>query len=209
MAFTYNPILRQPYPLPIASGGQGAIGAPDGAPPCWGTGYNSEDRTCRVCQVQGTCRNEVIRKDLNARPVGAGNPPPPPTQPYYPPRNYAPAQPAQYYQPQPQPQQPVQVRYAPPATQQQAARPLQPAPLQYGYGSTYDPMFHALATVPEPFRPQMQGESFMERVMKNMALAGLEAVMKEALLGVRQLFWWPRTPAATVASESVIDVTKA
>jgi hypothetical protein len=207
MAYEHVPLMyQQPYhstgvPLPV-------VGAPQGSPHCWGIQYNSEDRTCRNCDYQGTCRTEVIRKDLAARPVGAAPVPPPSyTTPPAPvrtiPVNYAapPPTPYQYYtQPQP-PQTPGAVRYAPQATQQQAPRPLQAPPPQYGYGSTYDPMFYALAQVPEPFRPQVLGETFVQRVAKNMVLAGFEALLKEMVLGVRQLQWWPKP--ATAAQQTV------
>lgn len=208
MAYDHVPLTYQGHPLPN--------GAPAGAPVCWGSAYNSEDRTCRNCPFAGTCRNEVLRKDLAARPVGVQ--PTPPPSPYYaaPQPVYVAPRPVNMPPPQYSAPQPVPIRYgtpgpAPVQMQQQPpqrATPIQPAPLQYGYGSFYDPMYYALGQVPEPFRPQVQGESFLERVMKNMMLAGVGAIFKEGLLAVRQLQWWPQ-PKEITAGERTVDVTPA
>jgi hypothetical protein len=75
--------------------------------------------------------------------------------------------------------------------------------VNYGYGAVHDPMLWAFSQVPDPFRPQVTGEAFAERIAKNMILAGIEAVMREAMLGVRALFWFPRQEALP----QQIDVT--
>lgn len=211
MAYEHVPLTHQGYPLPLATQQGTPQPAPYGAPGCWGSGYNSEDRVCRNCSYSGTCRNEVVRKDLAARAVGVPAGPPP--SPFFAPQ---PVQWAPQVRPQqsayPQPPTPVAVRYGPQTVapqsqpqQRQAPQPLQPAPLQYGYGSMYDPMYYALGQVPEPFRPQVMGESFMERVVKNMILAAAGSVFKEGLLAVRQLHWWPK-PKELPAAEHVVDV---
>lgn len=204
-------------------------------PKCWGRQYDSEDRTCKGCSWQVTCKEQVIRGALERQPQS------PPTmsqptyyQPYPPPTQYtvpqqvpvAGPQPSYYQQPATRPttvatvappppaQQPqyqmVQFRApAPPAQapQQQMQPPAQPMmpvaqqPQPYyadRYGQYQDPMVMYLHAAPPPYRPQFEGESFWERMGKNIALSMAEAAIGGLLLGVRQLMLPPGPPTIDV-----------
>jgi len=91
---------------------------------------------------------------------------------------------------------PVQIpnRLQPVPTQNFGAMPGVQPPYGGGigiYGSVQDPMFHAIYSVPPPFRPQFQGETFMARVSKNIALRVGEAICEQALLAFRQATLFP------------------
>ena len=79
--------------------------------------------------------------------------------------------------------------------------PVQMSALDW-YGRFQDPLHYSLMTAPPPYRPQMPGESFFERVMKNVGLAMLEAVAMQGLLAVRQMVLPPEAK-----SSNIIDVT--
>jgi hypothetical protein len=67
------------------------------------------------------------------------------------------------------------------------------------YGWLHDPLYYTMAATPPPVRPQMQGESFVERVAKNAALAMVESLFGQCFLAVRQLILppKPKTPEVT------------
>lgn len=159
-------------------------------PPCWGTSkFDNEDRECRACGFQQTCRDQVIKTKPVAAPVAAI-----PTSNYF---NQFQA-PQQYAVPQAIVQQPVKAPTAP--VQVVQVRPTQAAPapqptapvLRDRYGQFQDPMFVTIKSTPSVMRPQLQGEHFAERVAKNMMLASAESAIGELLLGVRQFLWAPR-----------------
>jgi hypothetical protein len=157
-------------------------------PPCWGTSkYDNEDRECRGCGFQQTCRDEVMKSKPVAAPIPVSN--------YY--NQFVPSQP--YATPQAIVQQPVKTPTAP-ATQVVQVRPAQqPAVVQPAspvvrdrYGQFQDPMFTTIKSTPSVMRPQLPGEAFTQRVAKNMLLASAESAIGELLLGVRQFLWAPR-----------------
>ncbi len=174
-------------------------------PKCWGNQnvYDYTSRECRGCHSLASC-GEAITRIRNAQQAYQQ----PGLNPYgnayvspYAPR--AVANPLPMYAPQvqqPQPQAAVQVRPAPipvPVQQQtQLARQATtlPAPTQERYGWYYDPLYHQVAASPPPIRPQLEGESFVGRVAKNMFLASLESSVFQALLGIRQLVLPPKDP---------------
>lgn len=161
-------------------------------PPCWGTSkYDNEDRECRACGFQNTCRDQVIKlKPVTPAPVPVASF----FNQYQTPTPYAAPQPApqpaqQFVRVTPTPVQPAQVQMKPvvPATGQ-----VQPAQFNDRYGQFQDPMFNSIKATPSVLRPQFPNESFPTRVAKNMALAGLESAIGELLLGVRQFIWAPK-----------------
>lgn len=159
-------------------------------PPCWGTSkYDNEDRECRGCGFQNTCRDQVMK----SKPAVA-TPAPAPVASYF-----------SQFQPQSQYATP-QVVQAPVAPQVIPVRPAQAAPvapkvvtpqavppvIEDRYGQFQDPMFQALKSTPSIMRPQLQNENFAERVAKNMLLASVESALGEMILGVRQFLWTPK-----------------
>lgn len=120
-------------------------------------------------------------------------------------QQYYPPQPATYYQPQ---QQPIRVPVV--TGPQQYTQPqipvnpfqmitlAQPTPTVGWYGAVPDPMMHLLGASAPPFRPQVQGETFMTRLLKNMMLAAGEALLDQAKLGLRQVVWLPEIPETDV-----------
>lgn len=162
-------------------------------PPCWGTSkYDNEDRECRACGFQNTCRDQVMK----SKPV---TPAPAPVASFF--QQFQTPSPYAVPQPAPQPTvQPVQqfVRVTPTPTQPAQMKPVvpttgaQPAQFNDRYGQFQDPMFNSIKATPSVLRPQFPNESFPTRVAKNMALAGLESAIGELLLGVRQFIWAPK-----------------
>lgn len=164
-----------------------------GRPRCWGNPaeYNPDLRECRGCTFQASCRDNVVRLRNYGAPAYAPAPVPSPYQPIVPP-GYVPAYPTAPPPARPTaaavPVQTVQAANAPPAAPL-VARPdaLYPAPQQYGYGWLHDPMYQAMSACPPPIRPQLPGENFWERVMKNMFLAAGESFFMHGFLAMRQL----------------------
>jgi hypothetical protein len=159
-------------------------------PPCWGKSYDENNRECKGCPVQVSCKDEIIKLNVQRRPYYGTQP----TAPAYP----AAAAPVPGYfpqPPQPRPYQPPQQIPIPVANQGGGGLPL------YGYGWIRDPMFHTIHQAPVE-RNQFPGESFGERAIKNVALSLIEALFGSLLLAVRQWSWAPKQPA----SEKVIDV---
>lgn len=165
-------------------------------PRCWGKSLDETSRECRGCGFQASCRDEMIRQNVN-RPLAV-----PPVPQYY----GTPSHPYTVPQPVPVTLRPMAVT---PQALESAARTVVPAPRpvaaqpqtqQYGYGWLNDPMFMTVHSAPPPMRPQLPGESFFERVMKNVGLSLLEQVFKEGFLAVRQMIL-PPTP-----KETVVDV---
>jgi hypothetical protein len=141
--------------------------------------------------------------------------PTPFAQPQQVPQQFAPQAPPMFQQPQP-PQQQVSVfKFQPPPVPMQAApafqaprppsvpvmQPPQPQQLQQQvlmgqqdfYGRVQDPLFYALMA-PPPFRPQMEGETFMERVGKNLLLDLTSMACFHLGLALRQMFMPPSLP---------------
>lgn len=190
-------------------------------PKCWGQSYNSEDRECRGCSWQASCRDQVIRTQVNRQPAAPQQVQTPMNyyqpqqfavpqhvpatfQPPRPPVQVAPPQPYQvtpYRPPQPQIQTQMQVPMMPLPAPQVSQQPVQMSVIDY-YGRFQDPLHYSLMTAPPPYRPQMTGESFFERVAKNVALAMLEVVAMQGLLAVRQMVLPP-----THTLRGAVDVT--
>jgi len=161
-------------------------------PPCWGTSkYDNEDRECRACGFQNTCRDQVLKSRpsvVTPAPTGVGSF----FHQYQAPAAYTVPQPMAV-QSAPVPQQQF-VKITPAAPQ--AAKPVVQVP-QVGqfsdrFGQFQDPMFTTIKATPSIMRPQFPSETFATRVAKNMALAGLESAIGELFLGVRQFVWAPR-----------------
>ncbi len=180
-------------------------------PSCWGRReiYDANDRECRGCGFQASCRDQVIKSVSALQPTIPPTQSQPVTNSYY--QNFLPPQIQQQPALAPVPFNPVVptfnpvvpvVKFNPPQMQQmQPAQPqmfaqppqmfsqVRPVPVAQQpppvpqipqpmvgqqrpvdwYGRTSDPLHFALFQ-PPPFRPQMEGESFMERVGKNLAL---------------------------------------
>lgn len=100
----------------------------------------------------------------------------------------------------PQPQYQV-VPYKPPVVQAQPAQAPQPPPqvqqpqmvVHDYYGRFQDPLHYQITMAPPPYRPQMVGETFWERLAKNTGLMMTETLLASLILGVRQLVL-PPTP---------------
>ncbi len=211
-------------------------------PSCWGRTdvYDGNDRECRGCGFQVSCREQVLRVIQSTQPVIPQIPNPPPmTQPSYyqnfltpnapaplvpvaPPQPvpFNPAQPVQimkFGQPPTVPQVPQmfqQPQVAPPP-QMFAQRPALPVPVttqppvpqapqqaRFGdwYGRAQDPLHFALFQ-PPPFRPQMEGETFFERVGKNLALDLGTMFFFHLGLALRQMILPPAPPAPVTPVE--------
>lgn len=196
--------------------------APPGAgvperPRCWGQEqfHDPNDRGCRVCPSRQSCADQIVRiKNTQAQQAPQFN--------AYAAQQIAQQQqqflPQQYVQqqqmavPQPAPiQQPVyggavpqvnrafapaQPVFAPATPQQMAQRPVSPhpAPIGYGLGWMQDPLYYQMAANPPPMRPQFEGESFTERLGKNVGLAMAEALLMQLFLGIRQVVLTPKPP---------------
>lgn len=179
-----------------------------GKPACWGKSYEDGNRECRNCGVQGSCKDEVIRNNVNRPAFSFYQPyqqqtfqapaPQPPT--YYqvpaPQPTYQQVQFRPTYQPQQVPVQSVQTQFRPPVPQQQMAPP-------YQYGWVQDPLQYQLFSSPPPFRPQLDGETFFERVVKNTGLAMLESILGSMLLAVRQMVLEPPNHQVVDASPQI------
>jgi hypothetical protein len=152
-------------------------------PICWGKSFNENDRECRGCSFQTSCKEEIVR--LN-------------TYRYSPPQAPAYAAPAPVPVPVPPWQQPPRVTALPviQAPQLAPVQPMMRPPDQhtippYGFGWAPDPLFYSLHAAPPMVRNQFQGEKFFERVGKNMLLSALESLCSQALLAARQMIWAP------------------
>lgn len=162
--------------------------------------YDSENRECRGCGFQSTCQNQVIKTIQSAQPtvpqVSQSHSPYSPFQ--HQPQQYSIPQsafrvptPAPFSPPVPSyvPQAPLPAPYAvptripvvPPAPMPQMhAAQMQPQMTQMPtqmpmtgaqdfYGRVQDPLFFPVMNAP-PFRPQLPGETFGERFLKNLFL---------------------------------------
>ena len=154
---------------------------PPGSPPCWSQSFAEFDSTCRNCPYSSSCKDSIIRREasrVQAPALPTWNPQPAvPIPPAAPVRWGAPAIPAPVIPPAPLMPQPV-------------SQPVNGL-MRFAYGAVQDPMMMAFAAVPSPFRKQLEGETFVERVGKNMFLSAVEAVLEQGLLGVRGYYWPP------------------
>jgi hypothetical protein len=183
-------------------------------PRCWGRSFDEMSSECRRCGFQNSCKDEIIRCNINRpAPMQQYQAPygPAPAVPYTQPMQ---AQPVVFQQQQqvagfrPQFQQQQQIQHQPPQQLAQEAaqramlmntvQPMQQPP----YGWLHDPLYYTMAATPPPVRPQMTGEGFVERVVKNAGLAMVEALFGQCFLAVRQLILPPRQQ-----EKPVIDVT--
>lgn len=181
-------------------------------PGCWSRVdvYDSENRECRGCGFQESCRAQVI-KTINTQQQAAvpqvSNVPSVPYYAQFPQQTqYAAPQQVPVLQPpamQPRPFMPpsqyaapsyaAPTRVSPPPQQVQAPpqqQQMQSAPADW-YGRMQDPLFFQILS-PPPFRAQMQGETFLERVGKNMALDVGTMAFFHLGLALRQMFLPPQ-----------------
>ena len=181
-------------------------------PVCWGRDFSDGNAECRGCPFLSSCKDHIIRSNVNRPGVPQAMPAPVPMYPQQ-------VQPMYQAYPVPMPQQamvPVQqmqpsyVRPAPPpppqpqyrtqqAVQQQPQAPLVPTqfanmPPQDWYGKVQDPLFLLITTAPPLMRPQMVGETYAQRWIKNVGLSMMEAALAHTFLAVRQLFLPPAPP---------------
>lgn len=183
-------------------------------PRCWGMpeAFDLSSRECRGCAAQNSC-GDTVQRSRNARAFQARQAPVPQQQPtYFGPTYRSPAV-AQSYQPQVVPlpvvQPPPVQQYVPPQPQQQIiqhpqtqqqVRVYDPPPA-YHYGWLNDPLYYAGVATPPPMRPQLAGETFFERVVKNMGLSMMESMFFQGFLAVRQMVLAPGAPEAQVQGE--------
>jgi hypothetical protein len=75
------------------------------------------------------------------------------------------------------------------------------------YGSVNDPAIGLISAMPLVLRPQMHGESFITRVLKNLALAFIETFANELKIGVRQATLPPGPPRQSIpAAHKTVEV---
>jgi hypothetical protein len=185
--------------------------------------FDTESRECRGCGFQITCRSQVINQTLNQQqtvPQVSTLPSyysiqPHAQQPYAVPKQVAQAPVPFQAPPAPAPVAAV-TRYVPPPAplpttmtapysapprtiQQQPPPQMQQMPQQHPqmtqdfYGRMQDPLFFQILGSP-PFRPQMPGENFGERVVKNLLLDLGTMAFFHAGLALRQMFLPPKPP---------------
>jgi hypothetical protein len=152
-------------------------------PSCWGDEryLNPNTRECRSCYAQTSCRDQILRA-RSYQPQAA--PPPPTVAPYY--SQIAPQQVPVHIAPPTYPQQTL-ARQPP----QQAAASIYPSPDKYGYGWLTDPMYYQMAASPPPMIPQLDDESFFERLGKNILIDGLRSLTWQLHMATRQWVWAP------------------
>lgn len=149
-------------------------------PRCWGEErfHNMDTRQCRTCTFNMSCRDEIYRLR------GWQSAPPP------------------GYQVQPPSSSQVPVHIGPPAAaaptrNAQPPTSIYPPTERYQYGWLTDPLYYTMCASPPPMRPQLQGENFWERIVKNMVLSAGESMFMHAFLAMRQLVLPPEEPART------------
>lgn len=172
---------------------------PTGSPSCWGVQYSDADRECEQCPFKDTCRPTTINRHAGApvqiRTMTPPTPPPStmvplPAKPYLP---TAQPVPQPVYRQQPQPPQQVQyapTQYTPTQYQQQQWHASIPDP---NNPSPMVPMARPGAVGPAYFFCQYPGETTAERLGKNMALRGAEAIFGELMFFFRHWTWPPRS----------------
>jgi hypothetical protein len=74
------------------------------------------------------------------------------------------------------------------------------------YGAVQDPAIGMISSMPLVLRPQMSGETFLTRVMKNLALAFIETFANELKIGVRQATLPPAPRQILPASQRTVEV---
>jgi hypothetical protein len=192
--------------MPYAYGDQ--TGSSLGRPQCWGRDFDERSQECRGCQFQTTCKEAILRANVSSRAFSSPTAPMPAPMPF----GMAPQPPqVRYVNPVPGPQAavPVPVHAQPqstgpawkswtspyqPAVQAPAA-PVTPPAIPTAddrYGWVSDPLFYQLLTAPPMYRPQLPGETFTERLVKNIGLSAVEAGLSQLLLAVRQLVFPPK-----------------
>lgn len=179
--------------------------------------FDLSSRECRGCASQNSC-GDTVQRARNARAFQARPAAPVPVfqqaqQPtYYGPTYRSPAvaqsfqpqvvplpvapPPVQQYVPQQQPQQQI-IQH--PQTQQ-PVRVYDPPPA-YHYGWLNDPLYYSGVATPPPMRPQLPGETFFERVVKNMGLSMMESMFFQGFLAVRQMVLAPGVPETQAQGE--------
>lgn len=146
-------------------------------PNCWSDAryFNPNTRECRGCSFVTSCRDEITRiQNRQVSPYGGYQTP-------------APNMPVQQ-QAMPTSQFGVPARQVP-AVQSPVNQPVisaYPAPQRYQYGWLTDPLYYTMQASPPPMRPQLDGESFMERMFKNMALDASASAVANVYWAIRQ-----------------------
>jgi hypothetical protein len=172
-------------------------------PRCWGRSFDEMSGECRRCGFQNSCKDEIIRLNINRQmpaPMMPAYGGPVPAGGYAAPQQLQQPVMMQMAPPQAQVAGAMMVRppAAPPVAQEAAARQVQMMQQQQRsqevYGWLHDPLYYTMAATPPPVRPQLQGESFWERVAKNAALSMGEAFFGQCFLAVRQLVLPPKPP---------------
>lgn len=166
-------------------------------PPCFGNPQvrNNASPSCQRCPSSADCVSTIQQ---SGRPVAAPYYGPTPTQSYTQPQLSTYIQPKPFIPPPPPgyqhspplgySQQPQVQGYHPPQPQPQFAAPaFQQNTGGDQYGWFQDPLHQWIAGSPPPVRPQMQGESFAERIGKNIILAIIESLLTQCLLAFRQV----------------------
>ena len=166
-------------------------------PACWGNiaAHDPTSPACRGCGYQNSCRDDIVRLNNQRSQQQQFQQP----QYYSTPAYQPPVQQVPVYQQPPvyQPQSVSMSRPAPAAmAKPQQAAQIYPVPQNYGYGWIQDPMYYSMVAAPPPVRVQLQGENFVERVVKNAGLAMVESLFGQCFLAVRQLVLPPCTGRA-------------
>lgn len=207
--FDYNAVQQNNIPRPQ-----------QGHPPCYTDEiyYDPTSRDCRSCTWQNSCKESIDAKRRNngLTQIGGQHRPaitsipqqvaspfihnqPVPNAPHWP-GNLVPNAPPPGVFRWPNIAQPAQPMAAYPNQYQQqpAQRPQvqNAAPTQYAFqdehfGRVQDPLYYTISATPVPMRPQFAGETFTERLTKNVALHLMEVFLTQLLLGVRQMFMPP------------------
>jgi hypothetical protein len=150
-------------------------------PNCWSDAryFNPNTRECRGCSFVTSCRDEITR--IQNRSVS----------------NYPYQTPAPTQQPSPMPAQQIGLpNRQVPAVQSPVNQPVisaYPAPQRYQYGWLSDPLYYTMQASPPPMRPQLEGESFMERMFKNMALDASASAVANVYWAIRQAVLAPES----------------
>lgn len=208
--------------------------SPMSPPSCYGRSYDNDSPVCSSCSINSACRQEIMK--VAFQPQFQPPAPPAPGQqaiPYQPYRTPTPYQPPTYSAPpsysappwmqQQQPSYPPQQAFRVPvatapqvpaqAAQQMVAQAVQHVlqGMPYSpigvYGAIPDPAIAMLSSIPPIFRPQMTGETFWVRVLKNLGARLLEVLLDEAKIAIRQAVFPPVPTHPPVASQTTVDVS--
>lgn len=174
---------------------------PYGSPPCWGLKYQDGERECVQCSFKETCRPTVMAKliptsSLTQQPPALPQLPSfPRSLPAAPPPPPVPAYQSSLFRPQtaPAPQtQPYSIPTQAPPPQQNPYNTAQ-YPLDHNNPNPWAAMFRPGSQAPPHYFIQHPGESTRERLLKNILLRLLEAVLQELAHFFRHWMWPPNS----------------